>query len=108
MGSIEFIANNLDILDKKFVQNLMPKDWNWCKFIFLYRADFSLVGDEMYVNTRDFSDRTDDYYLNKKEKKTFYIVPKDYDKSRHFSFAQIEVTKDEFIKEYKKRKAGTK
>ena len=108
MGSIEFITNNLNILDKKFVRSLMPKDWNWCKFIFLYRADFSLVGDEIYVNTRDFSDIADDYYLNQKERKTFYIVPKDYDKSRHFSFVQSEVTKEEFIKEYKKRKAGTK
>lgn len=105
MGSVEFIANNLAILDKKFVRSLI-KEWKWCKFIFLYRANFSLVGDEIYVNTRDFSDEPDDYYLTKEETKTFYIVPKDYDKSRHFSFSQSEVTKEEFIKEYKKRKAG--
>ena len=108
MGSLEFISDNLNIVEKKFVRSLMPKDWNWCKFIFLYRADFSLVDDEIYVITRDFSNIRDDYYLNKEERKTFYIVPKDYNKLRHFSFAQSEVTKEEFIKEYKKRKAGTK
>ena len=106
MGAIEFIANNLNIINKKFVRNMMPKEWEWCKFIYLYRADFSLVNNEIYVYTRDYSDEPDDYYLNKEEAKTFYIVPKDYNKSRHFSFSQSEITKDEFIKEYKKRKAG--
>ncbi|MBR1620274.1 hypothetical protein IJ674_10345 [bacterium] len=104
MGAVEFIATNLNILERKFARSMLPKEWNWCKYLFLYRAEFSLVGNEIYVYTRDFSDIPDDYYLSKEEQKTFYIVPKDYDKSRHFSFAQNEVTKDEFINEYKKRK----
>jgi len=104
MSAIEFITNNLNIINKKFVRSMMPKDWKWCRIIYLYRAQFSLVHNEIYVYTRDFSDEPDDYYLNKEEAKTFYIVPKDCDKSRHFSFSQSEVTKEEFIKEYKKRK----
>ncbi len=105
MCAVEFEATNLDIINRKFVRNLMPKEWNWCKYLFLYRAGFSLVNDEIYIYTRDFSDKPDECYLNKEERKHFYIVPKDYDTSRHFSFAQIEVTKEKFIQEYKKRKA---
>lgn len=108
MGGIEFIITNLNIINKKYVRNLLPKDWKWCKYIFLYRADFSLVNNEIYVYSRDVSDEPDDYFLNKKERKHFYIVPRDYDTSRHFSFAQIEVTKEEFIQEYKKRKVKQK
>lgn len=105
MGAIEFAVSNLNVIDKKFIKNVMPKDWNWCKCVFLYRANFSLVNDEIYVDTRDFSDELDDYFLEKEERKAFYIVPKDYDKTKHFSFSRIEATKEEFIKEYKKRKA---
>ena len=76
MGAIEFIANNLNIINKKFVRNMMPKEWKWCKFIYLYRADFSLVNNEIYVYTRDYSDEPDDYYLNKEEAKTFLHIPR--------------------------------
>ena len=104
MGSIEFSTKDLSIIDKVYVRHKEPNNFIWCRYKYLNRADFSLVSNKIIVNTRDFSRELDKYYLKKQGTKYFYIVPEDYDKTNHYSFAWQEVTKEEFISEYKKRK----
>ncbi len=103
MGSIEFITQNLKIIDKQYVYIKEPEHFHWCNYKYLCRADFSLVNNQIYVNTRDFSSYLDEYYLKKCGVKHFYIVPENYDASKHYSFVWQEVTKERFIDEYKKR-----
>ena len=104
MGAIEFTVKDIGIIDKKYIYIKENEDFSWCNYKYLNRAEFSLLEGKIVVYTRDYSDTIDEYFLKQKETKFFYIVPKDYDKSRHFSFSSEQVTRENFISEYKKRK----